>query len=150
MEVERVNECDKGCPGAGKSTLGALLAETFFVQHISVGDLLRRIKDDSAHPQAEAVASMVSRQKLVDGSVLVPILKLELEGSGTSELRRAVLVDGFPRNLDQLRFFEAVVNTFRCVRATGSGRPANALNSFHNRPSFYSSTVPRRSPGRGT
>jgi len=40
-----------GESGAGKSTLSALLMENFLVQHISVGDLLRRItKNDTTHP----------------------------------------------------------------------------------------------------
>lgn len=48
-----------GPPGAGKSTLSALLVENFPVQHISAADLLRRIiKNDTTHPQAGVLASL--------------------------------------------------------------------------------------------
>ncbi|KAF8847457.1 P-loop containing nucleoside triphosphate hydrolase protein [Acephala macrosclerotiorum] len=96
-----------GPPGAGKSTLSALLTENFPVQHISVGDLLRRLKNDTTHPQAESLASMLSKQELIDARILVPILRNELEESESREQgRRVMLVDGFPRNLAQRRGFE--------------------------------------------
>jgi adenylate kinase len=101
-----------GPPGAGKSTLSALLTENFPVQHISVGDLLRRIiKNDTTHPQAGALASMLNKQELIDAKVLVPILRNELEESRARDQgRRVMLVDGFPRNLAQRREFEEVVS----------------------------------------
>ncbi|OBT71263.1 hypothetical protein VF21_09929 [Pseudogymnoascus sp. 05NY08] len=84
-----------GPPGAGKGTLSAYLTNKFPVQHISVGDLLRRIKNDNTDPQAEVLAYMLNKQELIDGKVLVPILKTELE---ELELRgrrkRGILVDG--------------------------------------------------------
>jgi adenylate kinase family enzyme len=81
------------------------------VQHISVGDLLRRIKNDTTHPQAEALAYMLNKQELIDAKVLVPILRNELEESESREQgRRLMLVDGFPRNLAQRREFEEVVS----------------------------------------
>jgi len=100
-----------GAPGAGKSTLSALLTENFPVQHISVGDLLRHIiKNDTTHPQAGALASMLNKQELIDAKVLVPILRNELEELGSREQgRRVMLVDGFPRNLAQRREFEEAV-----------------------------------------
>ena len=99
-----------GPPGAGKSTLSALLTENFPVQHISVGELLRRIKNDTTHPQAGAVASMLNKQELIDAKVLVPILRNELEESVSREQgRRVILVDGFPRNSAQRREFEKAV-----------------------------------------
>jgi adenylate kinase family enzyme len=72
------------------------------MQHISVDDLLRRIKNDTTHPQAGALAPMLNKQELIDAKVLVPILRNELEESESREQgRRAVLVDGFPRNLNE-------------------------------------------------
>jgi adenylate kinase family enzyme len=100
-----------GPPGAGKSTLCSLLTENFPVQHISVGDLLRRITKETIHPQAGALASMLNKQELIDAKVLVPILRGELEELGLREQgRRVMLVDGFPRNLAQRREFEDTVS----------------------------------------
>ncbi|KAI9896022.1 hypothetical protein N3K66_009091 [Trichothecium roseum] len=110
-----------GCPGSGKTTLSALLTRDFPVKHISVGDLLRRIKNDTTHSQSGVIAPMLNRQELIDGNLLIPIIRSELEKIETLEPeRRAVLVDGFPRNLAQLRIFEAefekpmVVLLFNC------------------------------------
>jgi adenylate kinase family enzyme len=70
------------------------------VQYISVGDLLRRIiKNNTTHPQARALASILSKQELIDAKVLVPILRNKLEESESREQGRVMLVDGFPRNL---------------------------------------------------
>ncbi|RMZ81811.1 hypothetical protein DV738_g2028, partial [Chaetothyriales sp. CBS 135597] len=62
-----------GPPGAGKGTLGTRLAaeNSPMVQHVSVGDLLRRIRNDASHPQAETVASKLSKQELIDPKVLL-------------------------------------------------------------------------------
>lgn len=51
---------------------------------------------------------MLNKQELIDGKVLVPILKTELkELESRGQRKRGILVDGFPRNLEQLRQFEA-------------------------------------------
>ncbi|KAN0098375.1 P-loop containing nucleoside triphosphate hydrolase protein [Hyaloscypha variabilis] len=100
-----------GPPGAGKSTLSARLTEKFPVQHISAGDLIRRIvKNSTAQVKAGTITSMLSKQELIHAKVLVPILKNELEDSESREQgRRVILVDGFPRRLAQQREFEEKV-----------------------------------------
>ncbi|KFY03038.1 hypothetical protein V490_00332 [Pseudogymnoascus sp. VKM F-3557] len=50
-------------PGAGKGTLSAYLTNKFPVQHISVGDLLRRIKNDNTDPQVEVLAYMLNSKQ---------------------------------------------------------------------------------------
>jgi UMP-CMP kinase len=80
------------------------------MQHISVGDLLRRIKNDTTDPQAGALAPMLNKQELIGAKVLVPILRNELEESESREQgKRVMLVDGFPRNLAQRREFKEAV-----------------------------------------
>ncbi|KFY26710.1 hypothetical protein V493_03911 [Pseudogymnoascus sp. VKM F-4281 (FW-2241)] len=78
-----------GPPGAGKGTLSAYLTKKFPVQHISVGDLLRRIKNNNTDPQAAALAYMLNKQRLIDGKVLVPILKTELEELASRDQRKS-------------------------------------------------------------
>lgn len=80
------------------------------MQHISVGDLLRRIiKNDTTHPQTGTLAFMLNKQELIDVKVLVPILQNELEES-RGQGSRVMLVDRFPRNLAQQREFEEAVS----------------------------------------
>jgi hypothetical protein len=45
----------------------------------------------ATHPQAGAVAFMLNKQELIDAKVLVPILRNELEESGSREGRRVTL-----------------------------------------------------------
>jgi adenylate kinase family enzyme len=54
---------------------------------------------------------MLDKQELIDGNVLVPTLTSELERLGARGVgKKAVLMDGFPRNLAQLRKFELLVS----------------------------------------
>lgn len=54
---------------------------------------------------------MLDKQELIDGDVLVPILRSELEKLDARDVgKKAVLIDGFPRNLAQLRKFELAVS----------------------------------------
>jgi len=54
---------------------------------------------------------MLDKQQLIDGNILVPILRSELERLDTRDVgKKAVLMDGFPRNLEQLREFELAVS----------------------------------------
>lgn len=102
-----------GPPGAGKSTLSHSLTENFPMEHISVGDLLRHIKNDITHPQASYITSMLNKQELIDAKILVPILKTALEEQKPREqCSKAVLVDGFPRNISQQMEFEEAVSMF--------------------------------------
>ncbi|TAQ86794.1 hypothetical protein B7494_g4879 [Chlorociboria aeruginascens] len=104
-----------GPPGAGKGTLSARLTQKFAVQHISVGDLLRSIMNDTADPQAEVIAPLLNKQELIDGNILVPLLAREVEKVGREEEKRVILVDGFPRNLAQQREFEKTFPAPRLV-----------------------------------
>lgn len=118
------------------------------MQHISVGDLLRRIKNNNTDPQAEVLAYMLNKQELIDGKVLVPILKTELEELESRDRRkRGILVDGFPRNLEQLRQFEAASILSNNLIAILCYVFTNAASSLQNPNSFYFSTVPRKSRG---
>ena len=81
------------------------------MQHVSVGDLLRRIKNDSTHPKASVVTPSLNKQELMDAKTLVPILVTELERSQLPEqMGKGTLMDGFPRNFAQQQEFEKVVS----------------------------------------
>jgi adenylate kinase family enzyme len=54
---------------------------------------------------------MLNKQELINANILVPILKNELEELVSREQgRRVILIDGFPRNLEQQREFERAVS----------------------------------------
>lgn len=103
-----------GAPGAGKGTMCKLLASdgelpttckpgtSAEVHHISVGDLLRKEKARGALPPE--VTDKVEKQILMDGREIVKIIA----STGVEEVLgrgEVVILDGFPRNLDQLHAF---------------------------------------------
>ncbi|KAH8128851.1 adenylate kinase-domain-containing protein [Trichoderma asperelloides] len=87
-----------GAPGAGKGALSSKLASDYGFKHLSIGDLLRQVV---ASPDADkTVVEYVRRGELVTTSLLFQILKPHIEQRGT------IILDGFPRRLDQAKEFE--------------------------------------------
>jgi adenylate kinase family enzyme len=119
--------------GAGKGTFAKMFQEIVGVDrvaHISVGDLVRdvhaTIGDTSKKVELlqlfeknyrgslsldDALAAFVgkSQDKLIPTEFILTLVKLEVEKLG----RKAVFIDGFPRNLDQISYslyFRDLVN----------------------------------------
>jgi len=90
-----------GGPGAGKGTYCKRLMElNSNLIHVSTGDLLREeIKSPTA--LAQQLKQQMARGKLIDASVVVTLLdKFLAESPG-----RIVLLDGFPRRIEDVMFF---------------------------------------------
>jgi UMP-CMP kinase len=104
-----------GCPASGKGTLCSRLAKEYPVAHLSVGDFLRRTAEDSLPEDSTAVCSALDRQELLAPEVLLPLLRIEfqrLKGEARNNGNRAVLIDGFPRNSQQMDAFVEKVSSF--------------------------------------
>ncbi|WIA08042.1 hypothetical protein OEZ85_007512 [Tetradesmus obliquus] len=93
-----------GAPGAGKGTQSDLIVKEFGWTHVSAGDLLRAEvqKGTEWGKQAE---NIMREGKMVPGSMIIGLLK----GALSSGEHTKVLVDGFPRVLEQLHDFEQEV-----------------------------------------
>ena len=85
-----------GAPGAGKGTQADLIASRMGFRKVSTGDALRKhIKSGSAiGKKAEAI---MAKGELVPDDVLFDVLREEL-GSDSKE---RILLDGYPRNVQQ-------------------------------------------------
>lgn len=93
----------EGAPGAGKGSLSAILAKDYGFKHLSIGDLLRQVV---ASPDADkTVVEYVRRGELLTTRLLFQVLKPHIEEGGT------IILDGFPRRLDQAQAFEKEVRT---------------------------------------
>lgn len=82
------------------------------MHHISIGDLLRSIKNDPGHPHMQYVRNMLDTHELIDPQVLIPILKNELQRvESEKQGKKAILIERFPLHMAQLREFEEHVRT---------------------------------------
>ncbi|KAH0494771.1 hypothetical protein TgHK011_008360 [Trichoderma gracile] len=112
-----------GAPGAGKGSLSKKLANRYCFTHISIGDLLRQVV---AMPEAnETVIGYVKRGELLPTELLFDVLRPHVDVGGT------IILDGFPRRLDQAEAFEKefqaplLVLFFDCPRDLAEGRVVN-------------------------
>lgn len=95
------NQPQLGAPGAGKGSLCKKLAKKHGFRHLSIGDLLRQV---AASPGADkTVVEYVRRGELLTTELLFHILKPHIKEGGT------IMLDGFPRRLDQAKAFEEQV-----------------------------------------
>lgn len=83
------------------------------VLHISVGDVLRKRKAEGALSPEQC--RKIQDQELMDGRDIVAFMKDDLEKMKLE--KHFVVIDGFPRSLDQMRAFEDSV----CQWSRGQG-----------------------------
>eukprot|EP00903_Cladosiphon_okamuranus_P011641 g10949.t1 len=93
-----------GGPGSGKGTQCALIAEdeALGYAHLSAGDLLRAERNSKSE-LADMINEFIREGKIVPAEVTVGLLRKAMEASGKSRF----LIDGFPRNPENLAAWEA-------------------------------------------
>ena len=90
-----------GPPGTGKGTqCGKLVKEKGFI-HLSAGDLLREEKDKKDSPDGKIIENCIKEGKIVPVKVTVTLLWKAIE-KNVLEKKNIFLVDGFPRNKDNV------------------------------------------------
>jgi len=93
-----------GGPGAGKGTQCGLIVEKCGYTHLSAGDLLRAERK-SGSAQGQMIDEYIKEGKIVPVEVTVKLLVDAIKASGAQR----VLVDGFPRNTNNLSGWQQVV-----------------------------------------
>lgn len=95
-----------GGPGAGKGTQSALMTQHFPVVHFSVGDLLRQeqAKTNPPSPYKEILDHALVHGSIVPVKVSLGLLQQAMQAKSL-EMGNDILflVDGFPRNFDNLK-----------------------------------------------
>ncbi|CAM9515055.1 unnamed protein product [Phaeothamnion confervicola] len=94
-----------GGPGSGKGTQCALIVERFGYVHLSAGDLLREERK-SGSQVAEMIENYIREGKIVPAEVTVGLLRKAMRASG----KRRFLIDGFPRNLENLTSWDTIMS----------------------------------------
>jgi adenylate kinase len=90
-----------GAQGSGKGTQAKLLAETFDLEHINVGDIFRWNVEHHTKLGAQ-VRRIVAAGELVGDDLVEKVVRRRLE---EHDWNYGFIIDGFPRNQPQARFF---------------------------------------------
>jgi adenylate kinase len=93
-----------GPPGSGKGTQADLVERRYGFPKISTGDLLRRAVREKTALGLKAEALM-NRGELVSDEIVEGLVRERLASPDT---RQGYLLDGFPRNLAQVRSLEVM------------------------------------------
>ena len=85
-------------PAAGKGLLSSMLNEKYGFPHISIGDLLRGVDDETVKRQLE-------NGEFVDNRLIARLLEKRLS---KSDCKNGFILDGFPRNMTQISIYEEI------------------------------------------
>ena len=98
-----------GGPGVGKGTQCTRLASDLGAAHLSVGDLLRREASKVLEKHRIDIVAYMRDGKLVPKEIVQSVLEDDLVLNIKAGKTR-ILLDGFPRSMDQMVLFEASVS----------------------------------------
>ncbi|KAI7809231.1 UMP-CMP kinase [Triplophysa rosa] len=100
-----------GGPGAGKGTQCARIVETYSYTHLSAGDLLREERSRKESKFGQLIDNYIKEGKIVPVEITINLLKKAMdETMKVDEKRFRFLIDGFPRNEDNLRGWNNVMD----------------------------------------
>jgi adenylate kinase len=85
-----------GVQGSGKGTQAKIVAEKMGLCHISTGDLLR----DATGELGERVKKIIADGNLISDKLMLDILR---ERMSLGDCENGIILDGFPRNLEQAK-----------------------------------------------
>ncbi|XP_017468292.1 PREDICTED: UMP-CMP kinase isoform X2 [Rhagoletis zephyria] len=87
-----------GGPGAGKGTQCSKIVERYQFVHLSAGDLLREERARQGSEYGTLIEDYIRNGKIVPVEVTCSLLEKAMQNSGQQKF----LIDGFPRNQDNL------------------------------------------------
>ena len=91
-----------GPPGAGKGTIAAHIKESFMLDHLSTGDMLRsEIRNDTE--LGLMAKKYIDAGELVPDSVIIDMVDKRLKNESGG-----ILFDGFPRTVEQAKALDAI------------------------------------------
>ncbi|GFO10720.1 ump-cmp kinase [Plakobranchus ocellatus] len=102
-----------GGPGAGKGTQCEKIQETFGFQHLSAGELLRQERQAPGSQYGEEIEGHLKNGSIVPVAITCSLLRREMDNSPKNNF----LIDGFPRNKDNLDGWNIAMEGVAKVRA---------------------------------
>ena len=95
-----------GPPASGKGTQAKMLAEKFDFVHVSTGELLRNIVTQESE-LAKEIKLLIENGKFVSDELITRLLKEHLK---SIDKKHGILLDGYPRTLEQAKQLEKFLN----------------------------------------
>jgi adenylate kinase len=95
-----------GPPGAGKGTQAEFLIESYGLNHLSTGDLLRSEMSAGTKLGLEA-KSFMDKGELVPDEIVIGMIKSKLDSVKDA---KGFIFDGFPRTVDQAKALDELLN----------------------------------------
>ena len=97
-----------GPPGAGKGTQAERLVDKYKLKQLSTGDMLR---DDIAKGSelGKKAKVIMDRGELVSDEIILSMIQEKIKNSQGN----GFIFDGFPRNLDQAKALDAMLNELK-------------------------------------
>ncbi|KAG9351259.1 hypothetical protein JZ751_025151 [Albula glossodonta] len=99
-----------GGPGAGKGTQCAKIVESYGYTHLSAGDLLRAERMREGSEFGQLIDSYIKDGKIVPVEITINLLRKAMEETmRLNQDKFRFLIDGFPRNQDNLQGWTSVM-----------------------------------------
>ncbi|MBS7632267.1 nucleoside monophosphate kinase [Candidatus Bathyarchaeota archaeon] len=95
-----------GAPGSGKGTYASRLQTKLGLSVVAMGDIFREIMKENT-PLSRKVKRFVEKGLLVPDDVVVEVLKEHL---AKIPKEKGLILDGFPRTVDQAKMLEAITH----------------------------------------
>ncbi|KAM3603778.1 uncharacterized protein V6R79_001964 [Siganus canaliculatus] len=100
-----------GGPGAGKGTQCVKIVENYSYTHLSAGDLLREERAREGSEVGQLIATYIKEGKIVPVEITINLLRKAMEATmQKDETKFRFLIDGFPRNEDNLQGWNRVMD----------------------------------------
>jgi adenylate kinase len=96
-----------GAPGAGKGTQASVLSQKLKLAHIASGDLFRQALSKGTELGLQA-KSYMEQGKLVPNEITI---KMVLERIAAPDCQDGIMLDGFPRNVEQAKALDEALKT---------------------------------------
>lgn len=102
-----------GYPGCGKGTQGQILAGLPGFHHVALGDILRRLTP--ANPLYPAIQERISQGNLIPDELALELFANHVKSLNVPE-SDYVVVDGLPRNRNQVDLLNRVVDVIKIFK----------------------------------
>lgn len=116
-----------GPQASGKGTQGKLLSDMFNIIRISTGEMFRS-EISKKTPLGEEIQTLISSGALISDEITSKLLKKRLE---EMDCRNGFILDGYPRNIKQVKFLENITNIDFAIEINISNKEAQ--NRIENR-----------------